>query len=139
MSSKKTSLDLIYTAGMALTALGFSIPIFRQSLDVMNETVVIFSMNGFQLLTKDDVLKSVLLLGIFIFSLAGILTGIIKFPKSKLLKISILVISLICGLTFAFTSMEILKKYSDYIYLGMYGIIAGWIISITGVIIAKQK
>lgn len=119
---------------MILSCCGFVFPVFKNSMTIADKTVVFYSIRIFDFLTKDDLLRTSLLLLVLICSIAGLTVNLLKTSKKKILKCAFIIVSLLSGIIFYLITTDIFRQYREYFYIGLYCIIAGWIFSIIGIL-----
>lgn len=144
--SKKSSISIIYLIGMALVAVGFVLPIFR--FNFLGARTI----SGFDLVGDGNTAMKIYTLLIFIGAVAGIVFSLIKLSNASILKIVALVVSIL-GFVLVLINMinsdgaSIIKGLGlgknvgqhifKSLYIGAYMIIAGWIVSIAGLVTNK--
>ena len=148
MAKKSSIMGYLYAIGMAVTAIGFCVPIFKLSgffggiakgigkiskafggrggLDLINGFSIVSS-------TNDTVMKIAALL-VFIGALAGLVISFLNIKKNKeLYKLIALIVSVAAGLYMFFNTSDYDAKFAaNYLFIGFYMIIAGWIIAFIG-------
>lgn len=137
MNVKNNSCSLLYEIGMIVTSCGFIFPVFKNTMRILDKSVVFYSIRIFDFLTKDDPFRSLLLLLILICSVAGLIVSFLSIEKKTMIKAAILTGSIFCGILFSLLTSDIFKQYHEYFYIGLYCIIAGWIFSIIGILNIK--
>ena len=136
---KKSSLPLIYLIGVALIAIGFCCPLF--SGKVLKVTA-----NGFKFIHFDKNFgwSSLAALMIFAGAVLGIVFCFVSAGKStSLLRLIFILVSIAGGLIFFIKYNDngvtrALGKFNlKYMAIGLYMIIAGWIVGLIGAITNK--
>jgi len=130
MAKKNSPLSYVYLIGMAVTAIGFMLPIF--SAFGGNIT-----MNGFNLVGKGDSAMKIAVLLVFIGAVAGIVVQFI--PNNSLYKIIALIVTVAGGLYCFFNTSDMgIKLAGKFLGTGFYMIIAGWCIAAAGIILKRK-
>ena len=130
MAKKNSPLNYVYAIGMAVTVLGFMLPVF--SAFGGNIT-----MNGFDLVGKGDSAMKIAVLLVFIGAVAGIAVQFI--PNNSLYKIIALIVTVAGGLYCFFNTSDIGIKFAGkFLGTGFYMIIAGWCIAVAGIILKRK-
>ena len=78
MKFKNNYFSFFYELGMILSCCGFVFPVFKNSMTILDKTVVFYSIRIFDFLTKDDLLRTSLLLLVLICSIAGLTVNLLK-------------------------------------------------------------
>lgn len=133
MKFKNNYFSFFYELGMILSCSGFVFPVFKNSMTILDKTVVFYSMRIFDFLTKDDLLRTSLLLLVLICSIAGLTVNLLKTSEKKILKFAFIIVSILSGIIFYLITTDIFIQYREHFYMGLYCIIAGWIFSIIGI------
>ncbi|MBP3709615.1 MAG: hypothetical protein J6I73_04340 [Treponema sp.] len=123
--SSKSLLSNLYLIGMALTAIGFIVPIFKGNL---------VQVNGFDLVGNGNSVMKIAALLVFIGAVAGIVLSFVNIGKNQsLLKVIALAVSVVGGLYVFFNTSDFgVKLAAKYLYVGFYLIIIGWVVAIVG-------
>ena len=110
---------------MALTAIGFIVPIFKGNL---------VQVNGFDLVGNGNSVMKIAALLVFIGAVAGIVLSFVNIGKNQsLLKVIALAVSVVGGLYVFFNTSDFgVKLAAKYLYVGFYLIIIGWVVAIVG-------
>ena len=136
---KKSSLPLIYLIGVALIAIGFCCPLFSGKL-------LKVTANGFKFIHFDKNFgwSSLAALMIFAGAVLGIVFCFVSAGKStNLVRLICIIISIAGGLIFFIKYNDngvtrALGKFNlKYMAIGLYMIIAGWIVGLVGAITNK--
>ena len=125
--SNKSLLSNLYLIGMAITAIGFIVPVFKGAL---------VQVNGFDLVGNGNSIMKIAALFVFIGAVAGIVLNFVNAGKNQsLLKLIALIVSIAGGLYVFFNTSNIgIKLAAKSLYIGFYMIIIGWIVGIVGYI-----
>ena len=130
MAKKNSPLNYVYAIGMAVTVLGFMLPVF--SAFGGNIT-----MNGFDLVGKGDSAMKIAVLLVFIGAAAGVVVQFI--PNNQLYKIIALIVTVAGGLYCFFNTSDIGIKFAGkFLGAGFYMIITGWCIAAAGFILKRK-
>jgi hypothetical protein len=130
MAKKSSPLNYVYAIGMAVTAIGFMLPIF--SAFGGNIT-----MNGFNLVGKGDSIMKIAVLLVFIGAVAGVAVQFI--PNNSLYKIIALIVTVAGGLYCFFNTSDVgIKLAGKFLGTGFYMIIIGWCIAAAGIILKRK-
>lgn len=135
MAKKSSKISLIYLIGMALSLIGFCVPMFKVNFPKI-------TCNGFKFINFDNfgfVTVGALLI------LIGIILGVIFSLVSvkDVLKLVALIVSLAGGIVLVIGFNQdsiyqaIAKGFLKCAYVGFYLLIAGWIVSIVGYVLKK--
>lgn len=135
MAKKSSKISLIYLIGMALSLIGFCVPMFKGKL--LGTT-----WNGFKFINFDNfgfVTVGALLI------LIGIILGVVFSLVSvkDVLKLVALIVSIVGGIVLVIGFNQdsiyqaIAKGFLKCAYVGFYLLIAGWIVSIIGYVLKK--
>ena len=140
MSKKNVSiLSWLYVIGMAVTAVGFFCPVFQKGLGPFGTA----SWTGLDFINlKDDI--SFVTVGALLI-IAGAVAGIVfQFVLNKKLFKLIALIASVAGLLVLYLGCSDSKIYSiiakQFIKIASYGfymIIAGWVVSLAGLLTSK--
>ncbi|MFA6937557.1 MAG: hypothetical protein WCQ67_04945 [Treponema sp.] len=135
--AKKNVNNLLYIIGCALVVVGFFTPIFQLKTVFGN-----LSSSGFGLVKQfnnaSDTLALVATLLVFIGAVAGIVCFFIS--KKSLWNIVCLAVSILGGLIlFANTSDLGINFAGNFLSVGFYLIVIGWVVSIVGIILSSLK
>lgn len=131
MAKKSVSItSYLYVIGMAITAIGFIVPVF--SAFGGNITL-----NGFDLVGKGDSVMKIAVLLVFIGAVAGI---ILQFVMNKsLYKLIALVVTIAGGLYCFFNTNDIgIKLAGKFLGIGFYLIIIGWCVAAVGFFLDRK-
>jgi len=131
MPKKSVSpMSYLYVIGMAVTAIGFVIPIFSAFGGRI-------TLNGFDLAGKGDSLMKAAVLLVFIGAVAGI---VVQFALNKpLYKLIALIVSVAGGLYCFFNTSDIgVKIAGKFLGTGFYLIIIGWCAAAAGFFFDKK-
>ncbi|MBQ9630851.1 MAG: hypothetical protein IJR49_04620 [Treponema sp.] len=128
--SSKSLMGNLYLIGMALTAIGFILPIFKAGP---------LKVNGFDMVGNGNSIMKLAALLVFIGAIAGVVLNFISVGKNqKMLKLIALVLSVLGGLYCFFNTSDVgIKLVARYLYAGFYLIIAGWIVGVLGYLQGK--
>lgn len=135
MAKKSSKISLIYLIGMALSLIGFCVPMFKGKL--IGKT-----WNGFKFINFDNfgfVTVGALLI------LIGIILGIVfsLISVKDVLKLVALIVSIVGGIVLVIGFNQdklyqaIAKGFLKCAYVGFYLLIVGWIVSIVGYVLKK--
>lgn len=135
---KKSSLPLIYLIGVLLVAIGFCCPLF--SGKILKVTA-----NGFKFINfKNFGWSTIAALMIFCGAVAGVIFCFVSAGKqTSLLRLICIIISIAGGAIFFIkyndnSVTRALGKFNlKYMAIGLYMIIAGWIVGLVGAITNK--
>ncbi len=136
---KKNSLPLIYLIGVLLVAIGFCLPLFSGK-------ILKISANGWNFIHFDKNFgwSSIAALLIFFGAAIGAVLCFVNAGKStNMLRLICIIVSIVGGLIFfvKFNDNSITKaigKFSlKYMAVGLYMIIAGWIVGLIGAVTNK--
>lgn len=132
--AKKKSITMIYLVGMLATAVGFILPIFRKTIEMLGNTTVVFSKNGFDLVGDGNSTLKIMALLVFIGAIVGVICSVLpKIPQARIIKFIALVVSLAGGVYCYFNTGDFIKDVAiKVVSVGFYMIIAGWILALVG-------
>ncbi len=145
----KISLNFIYLIGMALIIIGFCVPLFCMKMP--GGSIKAGKTIGFDLINFDsDSLFSIGALLIFIGACAGALIELIcafvkkiKPSLKKIIEIVCIVVSIVGGLIIVIKfndnnlTRAIGKGFFKHAFVGVYMIMAGWVVGLIGSFIKK--
>ena len=129
MAKKNASIiSYLYVIGMALTVIGFIIPIFK---------VGPFKMNGFDLVGKGDSVMKIAALLVFLGAAAGV---VFQFAMNKsLYKLIALIVTVAGGLYCFFNTSDLgVKIAGNFLSTGFYLIVIGWCVALVGWILNRD-
>ena len=127
--SKKAGISYLYVIGMALTAIGFLMPIMKFP--------IFGTVNGFGLVGKGDSIIKFAALLVFAGAVAGVIINFLA--NTSTYKLVALVVSIVGGLYVFFnTSSSITKFAGNHLAAGFFLIIGGWIIAIVSFFSSKK-
>ena len=134
MAKNNSSMNLLFVIGLAVTAIGFLLPIFKVSFGPFSG-----STNGFDLVGKGDSIMKIAALLVFVGAIAGIVFNFLNVGSNqKLFMLVALIVSIVGGLYCFFntssTAHNILFKI---VSVGFWMIVAGWVIAIIGYVTNK--
>lgn len=138
MGKKSSKLPIIYLIGVLAVAIGFCLPIFKGK--VLGGTS-----NGFDFISfKNFDWSSLAAILIFVGALLGAVFCFVKVGKNTdLLRLVCIIVSIVGGLIFIIKfndnsiSKFIGKQFLKYASIGLYAIVAGWIVGLVGAITHK--
>lgn len=126
---KKSSLPIVYLAGMVLAVIGFCCPMFK---------ALGFEANGFKFINFDN--SGFVTIGALLI-IAGAIAGVVAcfVPKLSGLKLIFLICSIVGGvvLVIGFTTnggiyKSIGKQFIKHATVGFYLVLAGWVVALVG-------
>ena len=130
-SAKKFDLSILYLIGMAITAVGFFLPIFKGPFGG--------TYNGFKIFGNGDSAIKVAILLVFIGAVVGILLNFISIKNAKWFMLGALALSVASGLYVFFNSSDLAKNIAkNFLDIGFYLIVAGWIVALVGWVFKKK-
>lgn len=146
MAKKGSTVSFLYLIGMILTGIGFSVPIFKLSgiaggiakfAGSLTGKSHLDLINGFQIVSQYDGEMKVAALLVFIGAVAGIILYLAY--NKALYKMIALIVSVAGGFyLFLNTSDMGISFAKEYLFVGFYMIVAGWILALIGLIVSKK-
>ena len=131
MAKNVLLLKKLFLLGMALTVVGFILPVFSSKLKTMTGLDFI----NFKKLTNPTYLGAFLVIA---GAAAGVVFEFVRTKNPKLIRLICLVLSITGGIIFAFSFGDnpvtkfIGKNLFKHSAAGLYMIIAGWVIAVAG-------
>jgi hypothetical protein len=122
--------DYLYIIGMAVTVVGFILPIFSAFGGKI-------TLNGFDLVGKGDSAMKIAVLLVFIGAAAGIVFQLVR--TSSLYRLIALVVTIAGGLYCFFNTNDIgIKLAGKFLGIGFYLIIIGWCVGAAGFFLSRK-
>lgn len=145
----KISLNFVYLIGMALIIIGFCVPLFFQKMP--NGNIKAASTTGFDFINFDR--DSTFSTGALLIFLGGCLGAVLELVSAfvKKIKPSLkMILSIVCVVISIVGGIIIFAKFNDnsltkligkgfwkHAFVGIYMIIAGWVVGLLGCFIKK--